>query len=123
MRRAIEILEKSFLAVIAVMTVAAMGQEVWRVVTDLKVELKDLLLMFIYAEVLGMIGAYYTNNRIPISLPLFIAITALSRMIVLQSKEIDPAILLYESGSIVLIALACWIIRIRPRRDDASAER
>jgi len=123
MRRAIEILEKSFLAVIAAMTVAAMGQEVWRVVTDLKVELKDLLLMFIYAEVLGMIGAYYTNNRIPISLPLFIAITALSRMIVLQSKEIDPAILLYESGSIVLIALACWIIRIRPRRDDASAER
>ena len=123
MRHLIEILEKAFLAVIAVMTVVAMGQEVWRVVGERQVELKDLLLMFIYAEVLGMIGAYYTNNRIPISLPLFIAITALSRMIVLQSKEIDPAILLYESGSIVLIALACWIIRIRPRRDDKALER
>ncbi len=122
MRHLIDILEKAFLAVIAVMTVAAMGQEVWRVIGEVKVELKDLLLMFIYAEVLGMIGAYYTNSRIPISLPLFIAITALSRMIVLQGKELDPAILLYESGSIVLIALACWIIRIRPRRDDKPAE-
>lgn len=118
MRRPIELLEKGFLGVIAVMTVAAMGQEVWRVVAELKVELKDLLLMFIYAEVLGMIGAYYTNNRIPITLPLFIAITALSRMIVLQGKELDPTILLYESGSILMIALACWIIRVRPRRED-----
>lgn len=122
MRHLIEILEKAFLAVIAVMTVAAMGQEVWRVVAELRVELKDLLLMFIYAEVLGMIGAYYSNNRIPISLPLFIAITALSRMIVLQGKDLDPAILLYESGSIVLIALACWIIRIRPRRDEKPTD-
>lgn len=122
MRRSIELLEKGFLAVIAVMTVAAMGQEVWRVIGELKVELKDLLLMFIYAEVLGMIGAYYTNNRIPITLPLFIAITALSRMIVLQGKELDPSILLYESGSILLIALACWVIRSRPRREETPPQ-
>lgn len=118
MRHAIEYLEKGFLGVIAVMTVAAMGQEIWRVIAEFKVELKDLLLMFIYAEVLGMIGAYYVSSRIPISLPLFIAITALSRMIVLQGKDLDPAILLYEAGAIFLIACACWIIRARPKRED-----
>ncbi len=121
--RLIELLEKVFLAVIAVMTVVAMGQEVWRVIGERQVELKDLLLMFIFAEVLGMIGAYYTNKRIPISLPLFIAITALSRMIVLQGKDLDPSILLYESGSILMIAAACWVVRVRPRRSgDKSPE-
>jgi len=121
-RRMIEVTEKLFLVLIAMMTIAAMGQEVWRILGDRQVELKDLLLMFIYAEVLGMIGAYYSNSRIPISLPLFIAITALSRMIVLQGKELDPAILLYESGSILALAVACWIIRSRPaKREEASA--
>ena len=122
-RRLIELLEKVFLAVIAVMTVVAMGQEVWRVIGERQVELKDLLLMFIFAEVLGMIGAYYTNKRIPISLPLFIAITALSRMIVLQGKDLDPSILLYESGSILMIAAACWVVRARPQwSGDKSPE-
>ncbi len=119
-RRMIDLLEKLFLTVITVMTVVAMGQEVWRVIGERQVELKDLLLMFIYAEVLGMIGAYYSNNRIPISLPLFIAITALSRMIVLQGKDLNPSILLYESGAILMIAAACFIIRVRPCRDEAD---
>lgn len=117
MQRFIGMLEKAFLLVIAVLTVGAMGQELWRVIGERQVELKDLLLMFIYAEVLGMIGAYHSNNRIPITLPLFIAITALSRMIVLQSKELSPSILLYESGSILALAVACFVIRLRPRAD------
>ncbi|MBN2751095.1 MAG: phosphate-starvation-inducible PsiE family protein [Rhodospirillaceae bacterium] len=123
MHRVIEVLERVFLAVIALMTIAAMGQEVWRIIGDRQVELKDLLLMFIYAEVLGMIGAYYTNNRIPISLPLFIAITALSRMIVLQGKDLDPSILLYESGSILALAVACWVIRARTPRQVLEDKR
>ena len=76
--------------------------------------------MFIYAEVLGMIGAYHSNNRIPISLPLFIAITALSRMIVLQGKDLSPSILLYESGAILMIAVACFVIRARPPRREGT---
>jgi len=111
MKRVVGGIEQIFLLVIVVMTVVATGQEIWRMFIELKIELKDLLLMFIYAEVLGMISAYYTNNRIPVSLPLFIAMTALARMIVLQSKDLDPAILLYESGSILLIAISWWIIR------------
>ena len=102
--------EKSFLIIIAFFTVAAMAQEVMLLIANRRVELKDLLLMFIYAEVLGMLAAFYSSHRIPITIPLFIAMTALSRLIILQGKEGDPSILLYESGAILLIAIACWIV-------------
>ena len=109
-KRAVEFTEKVFLVLIALFTVVAMAQEVMLLVANRKVELKDLLLMFIYAEVLGMLGAFYTSRRIPITIPLFIAITALSRLIILQGKDTDPTILLFESGAILLIAVSCWII-------------
>ena len=106
----IEVTEKVFLALIALFTIAAMVQEVVTIVGNLKVELKDLLLMFIYAEVLGMLGAFYSSRRIPITIPLFIAMTALSRLLILQGKEGEPSTLLYESGAILLIAAACWVV-------------
>ena len=73
--------------------------------------------MFIYAEVLGMLGAFYSSHRIPITIPLFIAMTALSRLIILQGKEGDPSILLYEGGAILMIAIACWVISQLRDRD------
>ena len=117
-RNTIDGLEKVFLILIAGFTVVAMIQEVIVLVENRKVELKDLLLMFIYAEVLGMLGAFYSSRRIPITIPLFIAMTALSRLIILQGKGADPVVLLYESGAILLIAIACWVInRMRPAED------
>lgn len=117
-RNTIDGLEKVFLILIAGFTVVAMIQEVLVLVENRKVELKDLLLMFIYAEVLGMLGAFYSSRRIPITIPLFIAMTALSRLIILQGKGADPVVLLYESGAILLIAIACWVInRMRPAED------
>ena len=106
----IGLVEKIFLIIIAIFTVAAMGQEIFSLISNLRVELQDLLLMFIYAEVLGMLAAFYASHRIPITIPLFIAMTALSRLIILQGKDGNPAILLYESGAIIMIAGACWII-------------
>ena len=106
----IGLVEKLFLIIIAVFTIAAMGQEIYSLISNRRVELQDLLLMFIYAEVLGMLAAFYSSHRIPITIPLFIAMTALSRLIILQGKDGNPAILLYESGAIILIAGACWII-------------
>jgi protein PsiE len=102
--------EKGFLITIAFFTVAAMLFEVRKVISNFSVELKDLLLMFIYAEVLGMLAAYYGSHKIPITIPLFIAITALSRLLILQGKDNAPATLLFESGSILLIALGCVAI-------------
>ena len=106
----IGLVEKAFLIIIAFFTIAAMAQEVLLLINNGKVELSDLLLMFIYAEVLGMLAAFYAKYRIPITIPLFIAMTALSRLIILQGKDGDSSILLYESGAIILIAGACWII-------------
>jgi protein PsiE len=106
----IGLVEKLFLIIIAIFTVAAMGQEIFTLISNRRVELQDLLLMFIYAEVLGMLAAFYASHRIPITIPLFIAMTALSRLIILQGKDGNPAILLYESGAIIMIAGACWII-------------
>jgi len=106
----IGLIEKLFLVIIAIFTIAAMGQEVVSLIESRRVELKDLLLMFIYAEVLGMLAAFYSSHRIPITIPLFIAMTALSRLIILQGKDGNPSILLYESGAIIMIAGACWII-------------
>jgi len=106
----IGLVEKLFLIIIAIFTVAAMGQEIFSLIENRRVELQDLLLMFIYAEVLGMLAAFYSSHLIPITIPLFIAMTALSRLIILQGKDGNPAILLYESGAIIMIAGACWII-------------
>ena len=111
----IDAVEKLFLITIAVFTVIAMGQEIWLLIENRRVALQDLLLMFIYAEVLGMLGAFYVRQRNLIILPLFIAMTALSRLIVLQGKASDPIVLLYEAGAILLIAVACWVTsRMRP---------
>ena len=111
--------ENLFLIIIAVFTIAAMGQEVFSLISAGRVELQDLLLMFIYAEVLGMLAAFYASHRIPITIPLFIAMTALSRLIILQGKDGNPAMLLYESGAIILIAGACWIIsRVNIDKED-----
>ena len=109
--------EKCILFFIALLTVFSVGAEMYVVIQNGKIALTDLLLMFIYAEVLGMLGAFYSSHRIPITIPLFIAMTALSRLIILQGKDGDPSILLYESGSILLIAAACWVISNLRNRD------
>ena len=78
--------------------------------------LADLLLLFIYTEVLGMIGVFYASNRIPITLPLFIAMTAISRLqLYCKGKGMDASVLLYEAGAILIIAIACLVVRYRPK--------
>jgi protein PsiE len=78
-----------------------------------KVELADLLLLFIYVEVMGMIRVYLLQEEIRITYPLIIAITAISRLIILQKKDLDPSILVYESVAILILALAIIVLRLR----------
>ena len=105
--------ERLLLICIAIATVCATVIEISTLIIDREVELADLLLLFIYTEVLGMGGVFYRSGSIPITLPLFIAITALSRMIILQGKGSDPQNLLYEAGAILMLAIAVLIIRQR----------
>ena len=107
-------IENLFLLVIAVFTVIAMCFEVYAIILGQSVALKDLLLMFIYVEVLAMVGVYYDSKKIPITLPLYIAITALARLVILQGKEQPPINLLVESGAILILALACIVITYSP---------
>jgi len=109
-RELISLAESTLLGLIAFMTVVAITQEIFSIYSVGKVELADLLLLFIFAEVLGMIGVFYQSKKIPITLPLFIAMTALSRLIILQGKDSDPTAILYEAGAILIIAIACFVL-------------
>ena len=106
-------LQLVLMVIILISTVIAVGIEIKTMFINQSVTLADLLLMFLYLEVLAMVRVFWDQQSISITLPLLIAITALSRFIILQGKEMDPAGLVYEAVAIVLIAGAIVILRLR----------
>ena len=100
-------------AFILLATALAFLLEVNSMYINRSVNLADLLLLFIYIEVIGMIRLFWESKSIRITYPLLIAITALSRFIILQGKGVDPINLIYEASAILLIALSIVIIRMR----------
>lgn len=110
-QRALHTVEKLGLALIAIATVVAIGQEVMVMIENLTVRLADLLLLFIYLEVLAMAGIYLKSGEMPVRLPLYISIVALARYIVLDVKAMGSVELLAVSGAILVIALAILAIR------------
>jgi protein PsiE len=109
----VSFIEKAVIFVILASTITAIIFEILKMINAQYVELADLLLLFIYVEVIGMVRVYMISNRVRMTYPLFIAITALSRLIILQGKDSNPDLLLYEAGAIVLVAIAVVILRIR----------
>jgi protein PsiE len=109
-------LERLLLLFIVAGTVWAAGIDIqgWFDSQD-KMALSDLFLLFIYAEILGMVGAFYRDNRIPVTLPLIIAITALTRMIVLTTKGSDPIYIVYESLGILFLALSAFVLSFKDK--------
>lgn len=107
--------EKLLLAVIGGLTMFAAILDVYELILAMKVELGDLFLLFIYAEILGMVGAFYISSRIPVTLPIIIAMTALCRLIVLHSKEADPWMLMAEAGAILLLSGAAYIMSLKDK--------
>ena len=106
-------LQLVLLTIILISTVIAVGIEIKTMYINQSVTLADLLLMFLYLEVLAMVRVFWSQQSISITLPLLIAITALSRFIILQGKEMDPSGLVYEAVAIALIASAIVILRLR----------
>ena len=102
--------EQALLLTIAIATIGAAVIEIVRILSVMTVNLSDLFLLFIYAEVLGMVGVFYSENRIPVTLPLIIAITALTRMIVIQTKGLDSVNIIFEASGILLLAIAAYIM-------------
>jgi protein PsiE len=117
--------EKTILVFIALFTIYGVGQEMYLVLRNGAISLTDLLLLFIYAEVLGMVAGFYKSQKIPITIPIFIAITALCRLIILQGKGISTVDLIYESGAVLLLSLSALVIRwnlVEVRRDPSQPQ-
>ena len=106
-------LQLILMVIILISTIIAVGIEISKMFQNRSVTLADLLLMFLYLEVLAMVRVFWNQQSISITLPLLIAITALARFIILQGKEMDPTALVYEAIAIVLIAGAIVILRLR----------
>ena len=107
--------ENLLLAVIGFLTMFAAGMDIYHMVINFKVQLADLFLLFIYAEIIGMVGAFYISNRIPVTLPIIIAMTALCRLIVLHSKDADPWVLIAEAGAILVLGGAAYIMSLKDK--------
>lgn len=103
--------ERILLLAIASLAILAAAIEILGFFDTRSVELADLLLLFIYLEVIGMAAAYYSSHEVPIKLPIFIAITGITRLIILQGKELNPTNLIFEAGSIFLLAASYALLR------------
>ena len=99
--------------VVLVSTIIAFFLEMKEMYENKDITLADLLLMFIYIEVIGLVRSYWETQSVRITYPLIIAITALARFIILQDKESDPSNLIYISLAILIVAIATVIIRFR----------
>ena len=108
-----ELLEKIVLSILIVCTVIAIGMEIQAMILNLKVTLADILLLFIYIEIIGMIKEYWVSKVIRMSYPLFIAMTALARLIIMGRKDVEPSAYVYESVAILILAIAIVVLRVR----------
>jgi protein PsiE len=104
--------EKGMLAVIGCLTLVAAGLDIWEMFLARNIDLADLFLLFIYVEIIGMVGAYYSTHVIPVTFPIVIAITAMCRLLILQGKESEPWVLIASAGAIIILAGAVYILNI-----------
>ena len=107
--------ERAIIALIGVCTVFSIGDYLFGMWIARSVVLADLFMLFIFAEVVAMIGAFYNTERIPVTLPIIIAITALCRLIVLHSKEMEPIGLLAEAGAILILAGSAYLMSLKDK--------
>lgn len=109
-----KLIEQGLLMLAAIMTLVAAGTEVWSVYERGSIVLADILLMFLYTEVIAMIAVFYTGKGSSFVFPIFIAITAIARLIVLQGKDMDAENVVYEASAILLLAFAALVMgRVR----------
>lgn len=109
--KALVIVEDIGLLVIAISTVIAISSEVLSMFNAMEVTLADLLLLFIYLEVLAMVGIYLKSGKLPVRMPLYIAIVAVARYMILDMKNLDTLRVLGLSGAVLILALSILAIR------------
>ena len=107
--------EKILLAIIGIATCIAAALYLWEMFLERRIELSDLFLLFIYAEILGMVGSFYSTNRIPVTLPIIIAITAICRLIVMQNKEMEATLIVGEAAAVLILAAAAYMMSLKDK--------
>lgn len=107
--------ERALIALIGFCTVIAVGDYLYGMWIAQTVALADLFMLFIFAEVVAMIGAFYNTERIPVTLPIIIAITALCRLIILHSKEMESMDLIAEAGAIFILAGSAYLMSLKDK--------
>ena len=111
----LEYLEWLGLLIITIATVVAIGQEVYTMLVRLEVRLEDILLLFIFLEILTMVGLYFTSGKLPIRYPLYIAIVAIARYITIGMKQMQGITIITLSSAILILVIAVFIIRYSPK--------
>ncbi|MEJ2509647.1 MAG: phosphate-starvation-inducible PsiE family protein [Gammaproteobacteria bacterium] len=109
--RSLLLIEKAGLIIIAVATIIAVGHEIANMVHLRTVRLADLLLLFIYLEVLTMVGIYLQSGQLPVRMPMYIAMVALARYLILDMKEMDWRQILAVSAAALILAAAVLVVR------------
>ena len=113
MNSAIRNIQLVAVIIVLVSTILAFFLEIEKMYEARVITLADLLLMFIYIEVIGLVRSYWESRSVRVIYPLVIAITALARYIILQDKEADPTNLIYLASAILIVSLATVVIRFR----------
>ena len=109
--RALDIVEWVGLLVISIATMVAIGQEIWQMLAARQVLLQDILLLFIYLEILTMVGLYFKSGKLPLRYPIYIAMVAIARYIIIGMKQLEGWTILAFAAAILILALAVVAIR------------
>ena len=107
--------EKALLAIIGISTCIAAALYLYEMILLREITLSDLFMLFIYAEILGMVGSFYSTSRIPVTLPIIIAITALCRLIMMQNKEMDALMIVGEASAVLILAGAAYLMSLKDK--------
>ena len=107
--------ERLLLSIIGIVTCLAAVKYLYSMYLNMDITIADLFMLFIYVEIIGMVGAFYSTTRIPVTLPIIIAITALCRLIIMQSKDMNALLLLSEAGAILILAAAAYVMSLKDK--------
>ena len=119
----LQTIERLGLLLVLMATLVAFGTELWHIFVHNggKVALADLLLLFIYLEVVAMIGIYFEYHRLPVRFVLYIAVVALARHIVIDMKALTWEDLISTYSAILIVVLAALVVRLKhPNLDSVD---
>lgn len=105
-----QMIERLLLIIVVVMTIGGVVFELHSLYVAQSINLADILLMFLYLEVIGMVAVFYSDRRSASVFPIFIAITALARLIILQGKDMAPENILFEAIAILILSTAAFVM-------------